>query len=289
MGEFEREDPRTHMQPLAKATALRRALESLGVQATWPPAGVRNPWGERGDAAQYLGVLTAVTEQMASPLHGGELHGDMRKGYFTGYNRDLPAMLGALADRLGYDAGFAQWGAEQVPRASNQLVTAASLLAEDVEHLDKSRARSVAELTREAFTYGNLLADVQWTLMTTVSADAAGPVLRWAHLTYSVAAHRQCWWLSVLADPHGPEEVHWFPRGPLPPSTAARTTVLSGWGLRPWINHTGAETGWEWNESLTDDSDRSRPFAWIWVEPIPAATDDPDAEASGDEARPEAS
>jgi hypothetical protein len=92
------------------------------------PGQPRHPKGPTGDAAQYLGMLRGLVEQMTTALHGGELHVDVQKGYFAVYQRSVPAMLAALAERSQYDAAFTRQGVEQVPLASIQLLTAATAL-----------------------------------------------------------------------------------------------------------------------------------------------------------------
>jgi hypothetical protein len=73
-------------------------------------------------------MLRGLVEQMTTALHGGELHVDVQKGYFAVYQRSVPAMLAALAERSRYDAAFTRQGVEQVPLASIQLLTAATAL-----------------------------------------------------------------------------------------------------------------------------------------------------------------
>ncbi|WP_335983065.1 hypothetical protein [Streptomyces sp. CA2R106] len=108
---------------------------------------------------------------------------------------------------------------------------------------------------------------------TSLPTEDAGTVMRHAHLTYATDSWRECWWLSVLADEHGPAADHWFPRGPLPPSPDARRDVLTGWGLRPRVTYDGTPAEWQWSENCTNDPDRSRLYATLWVEPEPSTDD----------------
>ncbi|MDX6315862.1 MAG: hypothetical protein QOF44_5326, partial [Streptomyces sp.] len=121
--------PNLMLQALPTASALRKVLKTLGAEVhERQPGQPRHPKGPTGDAAQYLGMLRGLVEQMTTALHGGELHVDVQKGYFAVYQRSVPAMLAALAERSMYDAAFTRQGVEQVPLASIQLLTAATAL-----------------------------------------------------------------------------------------------------------------------------------------------------------------
>ncbi|MFE3776130.1 hypothetical protein [Streptomyces sp. NPDC059122] len=119
---------RAHVVPLPEARRLKRAIESLGtgVNVTKPP-GTRHPMGERGDAAQYLGILKALVQQIEYGLRGGELQTDVQKGVFTAYDRNLPSILAAESSEASSLVQFAAQGIEQLPHASQQM--AASALA----------------------------------------------------------------------------------------------------------------------------------------------------------------
>lgn len=73
---------RTFAQPLPEASRLRRALESLGIIA-FSLDTVANPLGERGDAAQYAGILATTIAQIETGLRGGGLHTQLQKGWLT--------------------------------------------------------------------------------------------------------------------------------------------------------------------------------------------------------------
>ncbi|MFE7111797.1 hypothetical protein ACFU98_29640 [Streptomyces sp. NPDC057575] len=113
---------RAQAVPLPEARRIKRAIESLGtgINVNRPP-GTRHPMGERGEAAQYLGILKALVDQIETGLRGGELQTDVQKGWFTGYGRDLPAMLCAESSRAASLVQFAAQGITQLPRASQQM------------------------------------------------------------------------------------------------------------------------------------------------------------------------
>ncbi|MFJ1900489.1 hypothetical protein [Streptomyces sp. NPDC088115] len=113
---------RAHAVPLPEARRLKRAIESLGtgISVNRPP-GTRHPMGERGEAAQYLGILKALVDQIETGLRGGELQTDVQKGWFGGYERDLPAMLVAESSRAQSLVQFAAQGITQLPHASQQM------------------------------------------------------------------------------------------------------------------------------------------------------------------------
>ncbi|KWW97411.1 hypothetical protein LI90_4383 (plasmid) [Carbonactinospora thermoautotrophica] len=117
---------RAMAQPLPPAPRLRRALESLGVNAR--SGQTRNPLGERGDAAQLLGILKGVVEQIETGLRGGELQTHLQKGWFTIYGRDLPAILAGLSEHVGDLRAFAAGGIREITLASRQFATAALAL-----------------------------------------------------------------------------------------------------------------------------------------------------------------
>lgn len=125
---------RAHAIPLPEARRIKRAIESLGtgVNVTRPP-GTRHPMGERGEAAQYLGILKALVDQIETGLRGGELQTDVQKGWFGGYDRDLPAMLCAESSRAASLVQFAAQGIMQLPRASQQM-SATALGLQVAEH-----------------------------------------------------------------------------------------------------------------------------------------------------------
>jgi hypothetical protein len=114
---------RVPAQPLPEARRLRRALESLGVTTHTGPR-VPNPFGERGDAAQYAGTLHAMLEQVETALRGGELQPQFQKGWLNAYNRDVPGALGATALQIADMVQFAGEGMGRVPAAAQQLSTA---------------------------------------------------------------------------------------------------------------------------------------------------------------------
>lgn len=128
---------RTPAQPLPEARRLKRALESLGVTA-YSRTNTSNPHGERGDAAQFAGILAATIEQIETGLRGGALQTQFQKGWLNGYDRDNAALLAALGEQVKDLAGFAGAGIGQVPLASRQFSTAALAL------LVASRALSAA-------------------------------------------------------------------------------------------------------------------------------------------------
>jgi hypothetical protein len=114
---------RAHVIPLPEARRIKRAIESLGtgINVGRPPGAPRHPMGERGDAAQLLGVLKGLVEQIEEGLRGGELQTDVQKGLFGSYERDMPAILAAEASRASSLVQFAAQGIMQLPRASQQM------------------------------------------------------------------------------------------------------------------------------------------------------------------------
>lgn len=125
---------RAHVVPLPEARRIKRAIESLGtgINVSRPP-GTRHPLGERGEAAQYLGILKALVEQIEYGLHGGELHTDVQKGVFGAYERDMPAILAAESSKARWLVQFAGQGIMQLPRASQQMA-ATALAMKVAEH-----------------------------------------------------------------------------------------------------------------------------------------------------------
>ena len=122
---------RTHALPIPESRRVRRAIDSLdtGLNAQRPP-GAQHPMGDRGYAAQYLGMLKGLVAQMEEGLRGGPLETDVQKGWFGAYERNLPSMLASTAGQLRSLSAFAQQGIMQVPRASQQMsVAAVALLA----------------------------------------------------------------------------------------------------------------------------------------------------------------
>lgn len=121
--------PRTHAIPLPEGRRLRRAIESLGLGAQISrPGGRPNPMGERGDAAQYLGVLKGLVAQMEEGLRGGPLHHDVTKGFFASYGRDNASLLAGIAAELRLLTGFAGGGITGLPFASQQMSVASTAL-----------------------------------------------------------------------------------------------------------------------------------------------------------------
>lgn len=120
---------RTHAVALPEAKRLRRALDSLdtGLQVHRTP-GTQHPMGERGDAAQLLGMLKAVVAQTEEGLRGGPLQTDVQKGWFTAYERALPSMFANTSAQLRDLSEFARQGILQVPLASQQMSVAATAL-----------------------------------------------------------------------------------------------------------------------------------------------------------------
>lgn len=122
---------RTHAIPLPQARQVRRALNSLetGLDATKPP-GQQHPMGDRGYAAQYVGMLKGLVAQMEEGLRGGPLETDVQKGWFGVYERSIPSMFANTAGQLRSLSEFARQGITQVPQASQQMsVAAVALLA----------------------------------------------------------------------------------------------------------------------------------------------------------------
>ena len=76
---------RAHVIPLPEARRIKRAIESLdtGARVGRPSGAPSHPMGERGDAAQYLGMLKALVQQIEYGLNGGPLQTDVQKGVFT--------------------------------------------------------------------------------------------------------------------------------------------------------------------------------------------------------------
>ncbi|WP_280335466.1 hypothetical protein [Nocardia wallacei] len=117
-------------QPLPEARQLRRALESIGVTTYSRHPGPPNPHGERGDAAQYAGILHGCLEQIENGLRGGPLQTQWQKGWL-GVHQEHPAqsnptyVLASLGMQLRDLSGFAGSGIVRIPLASRQLSTAA--------------------------------------------------------------------------------------------------------------------------------------------------------------------
>jgi hypothetical protein len=122
--------PLAHAIPLPEERRLRRAVDSLNTGTRVArPTGAQHPMGERGYAAQSLGLLKALVEQIEQGLSGGPLQADVVKGRFAGFGRDMPSMLAATASQVGDLAEFARQGIVQLPLASQQMSTAAAALA----------------------------------------------------------------------------------------------------------------------------------------------------------------
>lgn len=122
---------RTHAVPLPQGRQVKRAINSLetGLNITKPP-GAQHPMGDRGYAAQYVGMLKAIVAQMEEGLRGGPLETDVQKGWFAVYERSLPSMFANTAGQLRSLSEFARQGIVQVPQASQQMsVAAVALLA----------------------------------------------------------------------------------------------------------------------------------------------------------------
>lgn len=122
---------RTHAIPLPESRRVKRAIDSLetGLDAR-RPVGAQHPMGDAGYAAQYVGLLKALTAQMEEGLRGGPLETDVQKGWFTAYERNVPSMLANTAGQLRSLSEFARQGITNVPQASQQMsVAAVALLA----------------------------------------------------------------------------------------------------------------------------------------------------------------
>jgi hypothetical protein len=113
--------------PLPELRRIKRAIESLGtgIDVGRPKLAPAHPMGERGDAAQCLGILKALVQQIEYGLIGGPLQTDVQKGVFAAYGRDLPAILAAESAHVGTLVKFAAEGIMQVPHASQQMSAAA--------------------------------------------------------------------------------------------------------------------------------------------------------------------
>lgn len=121
---------RTHAITLPEARRVKRAIDSLdtGVDARRPPGAPAHPMGDRGDAAQYIGILKALIAQIEEGVRGGPLQTDVQKGWFGGYQRNLPSMFANTAAQLKDLSSFASQGIMQVPHASQQMAVAATAL-----------------------------------------------------------------------------------------------------------------------------------------------------------------
>jgi hypothetical protein len=122
-----KDTPNTVFQLLPTASAMRKVLKTLG--ATVPerhPGQPKHPMGPNGDAAQMLGMLKGLVEQMTVALHGGPLHTDIQKGYFAVYERNTAGMFAAQAESARWGSQFMRGGVDRVPHASIQLLTAAA-------------------------------------------------------------------------------------------------------------------------------------------------------------------
>jgi hypothetical protein len=120
---------RTHAIPLPQARQVKRAITSLdtGMDIQKPP-GQQHPMGDRGYAAQYVGVLKAIVAQVEEGLRGGPLQTDVQKGWFGGYERNLSSMFANTAAQLRDLSEFARQGIMQVPHASQQMSVGAVAL-----------------------------------------------------------------------------------------------------------------------------------------------------------------
>lgn len=134
---------RTHAIPLPQARQVKRAINSLDTElGISRPPGAQHPMGDRGYAAQYLGMLKAIVAQMEEGLRGGPLQTDVQKGWFGAYERDLPSMFANTAAQLRDLSEFARQGIMQAPQASQQMAVATTAL------LAASRAfAAAAEIT----------------------------------------------------------------------------------------------------------------------------------------------
>ena len=119
---------RAHAIPLPEARRIKRAIESLdtGARVGRPSGAPSHPMGERGDAAQYLGMLKALVQQIEYGLNGGPLQTDVQKGVFATYDRSLPAILAAESSRAASLREFARQGIMQLPHASQQMAASAA-------------------------------------------------------------------------------------------------------------------------------------------------------------------
>ncbi|WP_329142689.1 hypothetical protein OIU91_03800 [Streptomyces sp. NBC_01456] len=129
MSNDESRGARAHVIPLPEALRLKRAIESLsaGIRVNRSP-GKHHPRGERGEAAQFLGVLKALVEQIEEGLRGGELQADVDRGRLTGYERSASAMLTAEASRSFSLAQFAEHNIDRLPCAYQQMAVTALAL-----------------------------------------------------------------------------------------------------------------------------------------------------------------
>lgn len=120
---------RTHAIPLPQGREVKRAINSLntGLNITRPP-GTKHPMGDRGDAAQYLGMLKGIVAQMEEGLRGGPLETDVVKGHWSVYERNLPSILANMAAQVRDLSEFATLGIQRVPQASQQMAVAAAAL-----------------------------------------------------------------------------------------------------------------------------------------------------------------
>lgn len=120
---------RTHAIPLPQGRQVKRAINSLetGLNITRPP-GTKHPMGDRGDAAQYLGMLKGIVAQMEESLRGGSLATDVVKGTWAVYERNLPSILANTAAQVRDLSEFATEGIHRVPQASQQMAVAAAAL-----------------------------------------------------------------------------------------------------------------------------------------------------------------
>lgn len=118
---------RAHVIPLPEARRIKRAIESLdtGARVGRPSGAPSHPMGERGDAAQYLGMLKALVQQIEYGLNGGPLQTDVQKGVFATYDRNFPAILAAESSRAASLVQFAAQGIQQLPHASQQMAATA--------------------------------------------------------------------------------------------------------------------------------------------------------------------
>ncbi|UQI49836.1 hypothetical protein M1P56_35695 (plasmid) [Streptomyces sp. HU2014] len=120
---------RTHAVALPQARQVKRAINSLetGVEVRKPP-GTQHPMGDRGYAAQYLGLLKAFVAQIEEGLRGGPLQVDVQKGWFGGYEGQLPSLLANTSSQVRDLSEFARQGIVEVPHASQQMSVAAAAL-----------------------------------------------------------------------------------------------------------------------------------------------------------------
>ncbi|MFD4830152.1 hypothetical protein ACFWPV_09895 [Streptomyces uncialis] len=111
--------------PLPSKARIAEAIQALHSGARLQESGAPHPMGERGEAAQYLGVLKALVAQIEYGLKGGPLHPGVLSGQIAGYGDETTWLIAADAFDAEVKATMAGQRSQQVPHADFHLAVAA--------------------------------------------------------------------------------------------------------------------------------------------------------------------